>query len=78
VLNPGTGVLTPVVPVSNFPVGYAYIDLTEDGLMTSCLNTLALNVLQLILDVQTAGLTAPIIIRATYVFFEPIRPLVAG
>jgi len=79
-LPPGGTLTAPTqtVPTSNFSIGYAYVDLTEDGLMTSCLNTLALNVLQLILDVTTSGLTAPIIIRATYVFFEPIRPLVAG
>jgi len=69
---------TQTAPVTGFTPGYAYLDLTEDGLMTSCLNTLALNVLQLILDVSTAGLTAPIAIRATYVFFEPIRPLTSG
>lgn len=53
--------------------GYGYLDLTEDGLMTSCLNTLGLNVLQLILDVTTA---AGAIVRATYIFYEPTRPLV--
>jgi hypothetical protein len=63
---------------TGFTVGYAYIDLTEDGLMTSALNTLALNVLQLIFDVNITGLTSPIILRASYLFYEPIRPLVAG
>ena len=78
---PATGALTAptqAAPITNFTPGYAYIDLTEDGLMTSCLNTLALNVLQLILDVSTAGLTAPLTIRATYLFFEPIRPLIGA
>jgi hypothetical protein len=78
---PATGALTAptqTAPTTNFTPGYAYIDLTEDGLMTSCLNTLALNVLQLILDVSTAGLTAPLTVRATYLFFEPIRPLVGA
>lgn len=77
---PPSGALTApaqTAPVTNFTPGFAYVDLTEDGLMTSCLNTLALNVLQLILDVNAAGLTTPLI-RATYVFYEPIRPLVAG
>jgi hypothetical protein len=46
--------------------------------MTSALNTLALNVLQLIFDVNITGLTSPIILRASYLFYEPIRPLVAG
>jgi hypothetical protein len=49
------------------PTGYAYVDLTEDGLITSCLNTLDLNVLQLIYDVAGAGT-----IRSNFVFFEPI------
>jgi hypothetical protein len=74
----GLSVPTQTAPVTGFTPGYAYLDLTEDGLMTSCLNTLALNVLQLILDVSIATLTAPIQIRATYVFFEPIRPLTSG
>lgn len=74
----GLPIPTQTAPVTNFTPGYAFLDLTEDGLMTSCLNTLALNVLQLVFDVNIAGLTAPIILRATYVYFEPIRPLVAG
>ena len=58
---------------NNFaPVGWAYVDLTEDGLMTSTLNTLALNVLQIILDIT---ITTKATIRVTYVFYEPIRPL---
>ena len=73
----GLPVPTQTAPVTGFTPGYAYLDLTEDGLMSSCLNTLALNVLQLILDVSVAGLTAPIVLRATYIFYEPIRPLTA-
>ena len=50
--------------------GYAYVDLTEDGLISSALNTLDLNVLQLIFDATLSG-TSPLI-RVTYVFYEPI------
>lgn len=55
-----------------FLTGYAYYDFTEDGLMSSAINALALNVLQLILDVNAP---AGALVRATYLFFEPIRPV---
>jgi hypothetical protein len=74
----GTAALPVLGSNTGFTPGYAYIDLTEDGLMTSALNTLALNVLQLIFDLNITGLTAPIVLRATYLYYEPIRPLVAG
>ena len=51
--------------------GYAYLDLTEDGMMSSALNTLDLNVLQLILDV-TVGSGTNRVIRLTYLYYEPI------
>ena len=50
--------------------GYAYLDVTEDGLMSSTLNTLDLNALDLILDV-TFG-TGTQIVRMTHLFYEPI------
>jgi len=65
---PGLGLNT------GFMTGFAYVDFTEDGLLSSTLNTLALNVLQLIFDVNGV---ANAVIRATYVFYEPIRPLTA-
>lgn len=74
----GTAALPVLGANTGFTPGFAYIDLTEDGLMTSALNTLALNVLQLIFDVNITGLTAPIVLRCTYLYYEPIRPLVAG
>lgn len=52
------------------PLGYAYLDLTEDGLISSALNTLDLNVLQLILDVNAPATTR--LIRTTYIYYEPI------
>jgi hypothetical protein len=58
-----------------FVTGFAYLDLTEDGLLSSTLNTLALNVLQLVFDVNAV---ANAILRCTYLFYEPIRPLVAA
>jgi hypothetical protein len=67
--TPGLGANTGLVP------GYAYIDFTEDGLLSSTLNTLALNVLQMIFDVNAV---ANAIIRCTYLFYEPIRPLVSN
>ena len=50
--------------------GYYYLDLTEDGLMSSCLNTFDLNVLQLIIDAALPSGTR--VYRVTYVYFEPI------
>lgn len=52
-------------------VGYAYLDVTEDGLMSSALNTLDLNALDLILDVTLGGGTTRLV-RMTHVFYEPI------
>lgn len=51
--------------------GYYYLDLTEDGLATSLLNTFDLNVLQLVLSNQGAAAPATTV-RINYVFFEPI------
>lgn len=51
--------------------GYAYLDLTEDGLLSSALNTFDLNVLQLLLDITRTSDTE--LIRASYIFFEPIQ-----
>lgn len=51
--------------------GWYYVDLTEDGLMTSLLNTFDLNVLQIILTNQGAAAPATTV-RVTYVFYEPI------
>jgi hypothetical protein len=51
-------------------VGFAFLDLTEDGLIGSGLNTLDLNVLQLILDVT---FQANNLIRITYIYYEPIQ-----
>lgn len=50
--------------------GYYFLDLTEDGLVSSALNTFDLNVLQLILDVNNPAGTN--VIRCTYVFYEPV------
>jgi hypothetical protein len=53
------------------PAGYYYLDLTEDGLMTSLLNTYDLNVLQLLLTSEP-GMATAVTVRVTYVFYEPI------
>lgn len=51
-------------------VGYAFIDLPEDGLMSSALNTLDLNALDYILNVTFgAGVQ---LVRMTSIFYEPI------
>jgi hypothetical protein len=50
--------------------GYYWIDLSEDGLFTSLLNTYDLNTLDLVLF-NVAG-AASQIVHPTYVFFEPI------
>lgn len=53
------------------PTGYYFVDLTEDGMITSTLNTFDLNVLQLVLDLNApAGANGRI--RASYLFYEPI------
>ena len=61
---------TTVTSGGKMPVGYCYLDLTEDGLITSALNTLDLNVLQLVLDVDAPTGTA--FVHPAYVFYEPI------
>jgi len=54
--------------------GYAYVDLLEDGRLASAINAEALNELKFVLDVtKTSGVE---IIRATYVFFKPLRRVV--
>jgi len=50
--------------------GYLLLDVTEDGLMSSALNTLDLNALDLILNV-TFGAGAQVV-RMTHTFFEPV------
>lgn len=50
-------------------VGYALLDFTEDGMLSTALNVNALNALDLILDVTRTGNTENI--RITYVFFNP-------
>lgn len=50
--------------------GYYFLDLTEDGLISSALNTFDLNVLQLVADVNAPAGTN--LLRASYVFFEPV------
>lgn len=50
--------------------GYYWIDLSEDGLFTSLLNTYDLNTLDLVLT-NVAG-AASQIVHPTYVYFEPI------
>jgi len=65
-----TGAAT-VPPNFSGVVGYAYLDVVEDGLMSSALNTLDLNALDLILDVTLGG-GAIRLVRMTHVFYEPI------
>src|SRR6185436_9900337 len=60
-----TGAAT-VPPNFSGVVGYAYLDVVEDGLMSSALNTLDLN-----LDVTLGG-GAIRLVRMTHVFYEPI------
>lgn len=50
--------------------GYYWVDLTEDGLLSSALNTFDLNVLQLICDATVPSGTRTY--RITYVYYEPI------
>jgi hypothetical protein len=56
-------------------IGYAFVDLLEDGRMASAINTEALNELKFVLDVTTQ---ANATLRATYVFFKPLRRAVAA
>jgi len=50
--------------------GHAYVDLTEDGLLSSALNTIDLNTLDLVLDVTSGASTDNL--EVTYVFYEPV------
>lgn len=50
--------------------GFLLVDVTEDGLMSSALNTLDLNALDFILDV-TFGAGSQLV-RMTHVFYEPV------
>lgn len=50
--------------------GFLYIDLTEDGMISSALNTLDLNSLQLIFDTTFTSGTEKI--QIGYLFFEPL------
>ena len=50
--------------------GYYFVDLTEDGLMQSTLNTFDLNVLQLIMGASVPSATRTY--RVTYIYFEPL------
>jgi len=55
--------------------GYAFLDLTENGMFSSALNINALNKAQLVLDVTRTSGTEKV--RVSYVFFEPRRNLAA-
>lgn len=55
--------------------GYAFLPLIEDGMLSSGLNTLDLNTLEVVLDVTRTSGTE--LVRSTYVFFEP-RDLVSA
>jgi len=57
-------------------LGYAFVDLLEDGRLASAINTEALNELKLTLDVTLGGGTTRVL-RATYLFFKPLRRAVA-
>lgn len=77
-LNPTTlqtgNVLDYSLDVATFggrQTGYYFVDLTEDGLATSLLNTFDLNVLQLIVSNQGAAAPATTM-RITYLFYEPL------
>lgn len=56
--------------------GYAYLDFLEDGRLASAINTEALNELKITLDV-TLGAGTLRQLRATYLFFKPLRRAVA-
>lgn len=56
--------------------GYAYVDLLEDGRLASAINTEALNEFKLSLDVTRTSGTE--IMRATYVFYKPLRRAVSA
>lgn len=49
------------------PVGYAFVDLTEDGMIASALNALDLNTLDFIFDVSAACT-----LELTNLFYEPV------
>ncbi len=51
------------------PEGYAFVPFVEDGMVSSALNTLALNTLEVSLDVTRTSGTE--LIRNTMLFFEP-------
>lgn len=50
--------------------GTAYVDLTEDGLLSTAINTVDLNTLDLVLNVTSGASTDHI--QALYVFYEPV------
>ena len=56
--------------------GYGFIDLLEDGRMSSAINAEALNELKLTLDVTRTSGTE--IVRATYLFYKPLRRAAAA
>lgn len=49
--------------------GYCFLPLIEDGMLSSALNTLALNTLEVVLDITKTSGTE--VIRSTFVFYEP-------
>lgn len=51
--------------------GYAMLDVTEDGYMSSCLNTYLTNKVQTVLDVTRTSGTE--LVQLTYEFFEPLK-----
>lgn len=52
--------------------GFVYLDLSEDGMISSCINTLAVNTLEPVLNILVgAGTTRTL--DSTFVFYEPIQ-----
>lgn len=56
--------------------GYGYIDLTEDGMLSSAINVQAINELKLSFDLNLVGGTP--ILRASYMFFEALQKTAAA
>ncbi len=51
--------------------GYVYLDLTEDGMISSALNTYNFNTFQVLYDINFPGATQ--FVRQCYIFYEPIN-----
>lgn len=54
----------------NPPIGHAMLDYTEDGMLSSAINVMDLNTLDLVLDVTNVATTDHV--QALHVFYEPI------